>query len=129
MEDVRTLPVGEGNDEIAATLDELAREGARRMIAMALEAEVADYVEQFADERGEDGKRVVVRNGRARERKITIGSGTVPIQAPRVNDKRIDEGNWAAPAVQLADPAGLRQAVAEGQRRAAGALSARPVDR
>src|SRR6266511_4263477 len=90
MEDVRRLPVGEDN-EIAVTLDDLAREGARRMIATALEAEVGDYVERFADERGEDGKRAVVRNGRARERKITIGSGTVAVQAPRVNDKRVDE--------------------------------------
>ena len=39
MDDVRRLPVGE-NDEIALSLDELAREGARRMIAAALEAEV-----------------------------------------------------------------------------------------
>src|SRR5215204_3451043 len=91
MEDVRRLPVGEGSDEIAVTLDDLAREGARRLIAAALRAEVADYVERFADERGEDGKRLVVRNGRARERKVTIGSGTVPVQAPRVNDKRLDE--------------------------------------
>jgi putative transposase len=90
MEDVRRLPLGEDN-EVAVTLDDLAREGARRMIATALEAEVADYVERFADERGEDGKRLVVRNGRARERKVTIGSGTVPVQAPRVNDKRLDE--------------------------------------
>ena len=40
MEDVRRLPVGEGSEEIAVTLDEPAREGARRMIAAALEAEV-----------------------------------------------------------------------------------------
>ena len=91
MHDVRRLRVGENGDEIAVTLDDLAREGAGRMIATALEAEVADYVERFADDRGEDGKRLVVRNGRARERKVTIGSGTVPVQAPRVNDKRIDE--------------------------------------
>jgi putative transposase len=90
MADVRRLPVGEGN-EVAVTLDDLAREGARRMIASALEAEVADYVERFAEDRDEDGKRVVVRNGRARERKVTIGSGTVRVRAPRVNDKRIDE--------------------------------------
>ena len=90
MEDVRRLPEGE-DDEVAITLDELAREGARRMIATALEAEVADYVGQFADERDDDGKRLVVRNGRARERKLTVGSGTVPIRAPRVNDKRVDE--------------------------------------
>ena len=61
------------------------------MIATALEAEVAGYVERFAEEVGDDGKRLVVRNGRARERKLTVGSGTMPIRAPRVNDKRIDE--------------------------------------
>jgi transposase-like protein len=90
MEDVRRLPVGEDN-EVAVTLDDLAREGARRMIATALEAEVADYVERFADERDDSGKRLVVRNGRARERGVTVGSGTVAIRAPRVNDKRVDE--------------------------------------
>src|SRR3954465_449460 len=89
MDDVRRLPVGEDN-EIAVTLDELAREGACRMIAAALRAETDEYVERFARERDEDGKRLVVRNGRARERRVTVGSGTVAIQAPRVNDKRID---------------------------------------
>src|SRR4051794_33240778 len=91
MDDVRRLPVGECSDEIAVTLDELAREGARRLIAAALKAEADDYVERFAAERGEDGKRLVVRNGRARERRVTVGSGTVALQAPRVNDKRVDE--------------------------------------
>src|SRR3954463_6820379 len=91
MEDVRRLPVGEVNEGNAVSLDELAREGARMMIATALEAEVADYIERFAEERGEDGKRLVVRNGVARERRVTIGSGTVPIRAPRVNDQRVDE--------------------------------------
>src|SRR3954469_4789207 len=90
MEDVRRLPVGEDN-ELGVTLDELAREGARRMIAAALTAEADDYVERFADERDEGGKRLVVRNGRARERRVTVGSGTVAGQAPRVNDKRVDE--------------------------------------
>src|SRR3954467_7820776 len=91
MEDVRRLPVGEDNKGIAVTLDELAREGARRMIAAALKAEADDYVERFAEERGEDGKRLVVRNGRARERRVTVGSGTVAVPAPRINDKRVDE--------------------------------------
>ena len=91
MEDVRRLPVGEDNDEIAVTLDELAREGARRMIAAALEAEVDEYVAALVDELDEDGRRLVVRNGHARERKVTVGSGTVAVRAPRVNDKRVDE--------------------------------------
>ena len=61
------------------------------MIAAALRAEADEYVERFADEVDEDGHRRVVRNGRAQERKVTIGSGTIPIRAPRVNDKRVDE--------------------------------------
>jgi len=91
MVDVRRLPVGEDGEGIGVTLDELAREGARRMIAAALETEVDEYVSSFTDELGEDGKRRVVRNGHARERRVTVGSGTVPVRAPRVNDKRVDE--------------------------------------
>ena len=90
MDDVRRLPVGE-HDEIAITLDVLAREGAARMIAAALKVEADEYVERFADEVGEDGRRLVVRNGRAKERRVTVGSGTVSVRAPRVNDKRVDE--------------------------------------
>ena len=92
MMDVRMLRSGEAaSEEIVLRLDDLAREGARRMIAAALRAEADDYVARFAGELDEDGHRLVVRNGRARERKVTVGSGTVPIRAPRVNDKRIDE--------------------------------------
>jgi transposase-like protein len=88
---VRMLPVGEDNEEITVALDELAREGARRMIAAALRAEADEYVERFSDGVDEDGHRVVVCNGRAQERRVTVGSGTIPVRAPRVNDKRIDE--------------------------------------
>src|SRR5579884_4375728 len=91
MADVRTLHVGSDEGGIRVTLDELAREGARRMIVAALEAEVADYIERFTEECDEDGRRLVVRNGHARERKVTVGSGTIPIKAPRVNDKRVEE--------------------------------------
>ncbi len=89
MDNVRRLPV-EGAKEGRVGLDELALEGARWMIAAALEAEVADYVERSVDEVDEDGRRLVVRNGRAQQRKVTVGSGTVALRAPRVNDKRID---------------------------------------
>ena len=44
-------------------LDEIVRDGARQMLAAALQAEVAAYVEQFADQRDQDGRRLVVRNG------------------------------------------------------------------
>src|ERR1017187_377481 len=93
MTNVRTLPVGEETEEITLALDQLAREGARRMIAAALRAEADEYVERFSDERDEDGRRQVVRNGRARERRVTVGSGTIALRAPRVNDKRIEENS------------------------------------
>jgi transposase-like protein len=70
------------------TLDEIAREGARRMLLKALEAEVADYIEGHPD-RDEKGHALVVRNGKARARPVTLGSGTVRLRAPRVNDRRV----------------------------------------
>src|SRR6266487_3411450 len=77
---------------VAMSLDELAREGARRMLQTALELEVADYLERFRDARDERGWAQVVRNGPAREREVTLGSGAVPVRAPRVNDRRVLDG-------------------------------------
>jgi len=91
VDEVRRLPVGESNEEVRVTLDDLAREGARRMIATALEAEVDEYVASFTDEVDEDDRRLVVRNGRSKQRRVTVGSGTLALRAPRVNDKRVDE--------------------------------------
>jgi transposase-like protein len=76
--------------ELRLDLDELAREGARRMLAAALEAEVDDYLTAHAAERDERGRRLVVRNGHARERQVTTVAGSVPVRAPRVNDHRTD---------------------------------------
>ena len=90
MADVTRIEDARG-DEARVGLDELAREGARRMIAAALEAEVDEYVSSLTDEVDEHGHRLVVRNGRGKERRVTVGSGTLPIRAPRVNDKRIEE--------------------------------------
>jgi putative transposase len=75
-----------------ATLDELAREGARRMIEAALEVEVEDYIHRLREHRDDDGRALVVRNGRGRERSVTVGGGTVKLRAPRVNDKRVVDG-------------------------------------
>ena len=74
-----------------STLDELAREGARRMLVQALDAEVSAYLDQARGERDEAGRALVVRNGKARARKVTVGSGTVEIEAPRVYDRRDGE--------------------------------------
>ena len=60
------------------------------MLAEALEAEVADYITRH-QERDEHGHAQVVRNGRARPRKVTLGSGTIEVRAPRVDDRRGDD--------------------------------------
>jgi len=73
------------------TLDEIVREGARRMLAAALETEVEEHLAAHGHERDEQGRALVVRNGHARPRNVTVGSGTVEVSAPRVNDKRVDE--------------------------------------
>ncbi|WP_043637577.1 IS256 family transposase [Nonomuraea candida] len=74
-----------------ALIDELVREGARRMLAEALKAEVDAYIAAFADERDETGRRLVVRNGHHQPRQVLTSAGAIEVRAPRVNDKRIDE--------------------------------------
>jgi transposase-like protein len=76
--------------DFISDLDEIAREGARRMLAEALEAEVVDYIARN-QERDEDGCAKVVRNGKARPRKVTLGSGTLEVRAPRIDDRRHGE--------------------------------------
>lgn len=76
--------------EIRQTLDELAREGARRMIAEALKLEADEYVEKLRHLRDAQGHALVVRNGKARPRTVTLGVGPIEIAAPRVHDRRPD---------------------------------------
>src|SRR5215218_6460302 len=71
-------------------IDELVREGARRMLAEALQAEVAAYIVRFAAERDENGRRLVVRNGTHHSRGVLTSAGAVEVTAPRVNDRRTD---------------------------------------
>jgi transposase-like protein len=78
--------------ELSAGLDAIVTEGARRMLAAALEAEVDAYVSALAAERDETtGRRLVVRNGHAEPRTIVTGAGPLEVRAPRVNDRRVDE--------------------------------------
>jgi transposase-like protein len=71
-------------------IDEIVREGARRMLAEALQAEVDAYISQFAAERDEHGRRLVVRNGYHEPREVLTSAGAVEVTVPRVNDKRVD---------------------------------------
>ena len=61
-------------------LDEIARAGARRMLMAALETEADDYVERHRHERDDEGRALVVHNGRSRGRKLTLGAGTVELR-------------------------------------------------
>jgi transposase-like protein len=79
-----------GKDASPSLIDEIVREGARRMLAQALQAEVEAYIARFAAERGEDGRRLVVRNGHHQSREVLTSAGAIEVTAPRVNDKRAD---------------------------------------
>jgi transposase-like protein len=81
---------GEEPGRPASLIDEIVREGARRMLAEALQAEVDAYIARFAGERDENGRRLVVRNGYREPREVLTSAGAVEVTVPRVNDKRTD---------------------------------------
>ncbi|TCO59240.1 IS256 family transposase [Actinocrispum wychmicini] len=91
------VPGDDSNDEGGAApapagslIDEIVREGARRMLAEALRAEVDAYISAFTGELDEQGRRLVVRNGYHAPREVLTSAGAVEVTAPRVNDKRTD---------------------------------------
>ena len=108
-------------------LDEIVRDGARQMLAAALRAEVAAYVEQFVDQVDEDGRRLVVRNGYHHEREVLTAAGVVKVTAPRVNDKRMDADTGQRQRF-LRDSAGVGTQVRADDRGLAAAVPARSVD-
>src|SRR5512133_743446 len=79
---------------IQDALTKVLRDGAQRLLAQAVEAEVTAYIERHAGQRDEHGHRLVVRNGHKDERQIQTGIGPVSVRQPRVDDRRTDaEGN------------------------------------
>src|SRR4029450_11632445 len=89
----RMLSVATGaqaQDELRLDFDAIGRQAARRVLPAALEAEVDDYLAAHAAERDEGGRRLVVRNGHARQRQLTTAAGAIPVRAPRVDDRRTD---------------------------------------
>jgi putative transposase len=80
---------GEAREAFMADLDEIAREGARRMLMAALKAEADAYVEALSGEGDERGHALVRRNGYAREREVMLEAGSVAVKAPRVDDRGV----------------------------------------
>ena len=71
-------------------LDEIVRNGARRMLQAAIDAEVAEDITRCREFRDDEGHRLVVRNGTLPERTIATGAGMIAIKQPRVYDRRAD---------------------------------------
>ncbi len=75
-----------------SVLEQIARGGAQKMLKLALENEVEEYIHKHSDEVGRDGKRIVVKNGSMPKRDIVTGMGPIAITQPRLDDRRLDSG-------------------------------------
>jgi hypothetical protein len=79
-------------------LTEVLRNGARSLLAYAIEAEVAAFLGSYADKLTEDGRQRLVRHGHLPEREIVTGIGPVAVRAPRVRDRGGVDGSASASA-------------------------------
>jgi transposase-like protein len=82
--DPRIVPLAPSRD----VLTDLLRDGAHRLLAQAIEAEVAAWIDAHAHLKDDEGRRQVVRNGHLPERAIRTGLGPVEVRQPRVRDRR-----------------------------------------
>lgn len=87
MKDDTTITPLHQPGSILDPLTEIAREGARQMLAAALKAEATSFVAQFMDERLPDGRQRVVRHGTGPERTIQTGIGPIPVERQKVRDR------------------------------------------
>jgi putative transposase len=86
-------------------LDEIAREGERRMLVAALETEVGAYLDAHREERDDEGRALVVRNGKGRTRKIPMAMGANPFGARSSVAPRMMKRNIAVSTTSLTRPA------------------------
>jgi putative transposase len=82
--DIRIVPLPSSQD----LLSEVLRQGAQQLLAQAIDAEVAIWIDQHQHCRDAHGHRQVVRNGSLPERSLTTGVGPVEVKQPRVHDRR-----------------------------------------
>jgi putative transposase len=75
-------------DTLTDSLDVVLRKGARKMLQVALENEVSEYISRYQDHKDDEGHRLVVRNGYHKPREVATGVGKVGIKQPRVLDHR-----------------------------------------
>jgi putative transposase len=70
-------------------LDSLVRQGAQKMLQYAIETEVENFIQNYKDQIDENGYRLVVKNGHYDSRDILTSIGKIPIQQPRVDDRKL----------------------------------------
>jgi transposase-like protein len=90
MTDSTLHTVSQPEPGVTDPLHELLRQGARDLIAKAVEAELTTFLEQYTDKTLEDGRQAVVRNGYLPERTVQTGIGDVEVKVPRVRDRTGD---------------------------------------
>ena len=76
---------------VCLTIEQIARDGARRTLQKAIEDEVTEYIDARAQRVDESSRRLVVLNGRKPPRTILSGVGPIEVIQPRVDDRRVDE--------------------------------------
>jgi putative transposase len=81
----------EGSTASGSLIDEIVHEGARRMLAAALESEANQYIVELAAEADGAGRRLVVRDGYQQPRTVVTAAGPVEVKAPQVNDAASSE--------------------------------------
>ncbi len=90
MRQITTETQIEATPETIGVLENVLREGARKMLQAALEAEIEDHISRYQAMVDESGKQAVVRNGYQPERTILTGAGPIPVRRPRVDDRLLD---------------------------------------
>ena len=80
-----------GEESAWSVLEQVAREGARKMLQLALENEVQEFVQKHSGLTDEQGRKIVTKNGYIPQREIVTGMGPLTIAQPRIDDRNLKE--------------------------------------
>lgn len=87
MQEHTTIPFPHPQLTAEDPLTTVLRQGAQRLLAQAIEVEVAMLLARYADRRDSEGRQAIVRNGYLPEREVQTGIGAVRVKVPRVRDR------------------------------------------
>lgn len=90
---MRDFTLKEEKNLLDSSMEELLREGARKMLEIAVEAEVLEFVSNFSDMTDPFGRRQITRSGYHNHRKITTCIGDIDVRVPRTRDNRRESDN------------------------------------